>query len=1293
MSRKLDHYLQREAEDQPKEEPREEKKRLAYVPEPPENLPESVFIGIGYDGERHSAFIKLYEPNRKKIYYWYDNTNHKPYCFSDQPVEKLKENQSLMAHTGLDRLEAIRKYDALRDQEIEVTMIVARDPLSIGGRPVGCIRDIVKAWEADIKYVENFIYDRRLEPGMPYRISNGKLVAVKYEPPAEALRAVEEFLENEGEEYRDLAHEWIRLLECPVPEFRRVALDIEVYSPIATRLPDPREAEHPVICASLLGSDGKMRLLLLKRAGMKPEEELLEISVKPEYYEGEEKLLIELFKVLLDYPIVVTFNGDDFDLRYLWHRAQRLGFGVDQIPIELGREAASLKYGVHVDLYKFFFNRSIQIYAFGQKYREITLDEIGESLIGIGKKEIEVPVSDLNYSELATYCFRDSEIALKLTSFDDDLIMKLMTVLSRISYMTIEDVTRQGVSGWIRSMLYNEHRKRNYLIPRPDDILDLKGMTTTEAVIKGKKYKGAIVVEPVPGVHFNVAVLDFASLYPSIIKNWNLGYETIRCPHEDELCRNNTVPGTSHWVCKRRKALESLLIGSLRDLRVNWYKLRSKSEQVPANLRGWYKVVSDALKVVLNACFSGDTEVLTPHGKRRITDLRVGDEIYTLNEKSGAVEVKPIIECQHFVYNGPLVEISSLHVDWKVTANHELYVGQRIAQIGHERIRFSKRKALPEAYRSGRRYLFRHGPMNFAVNDEDSHEQVSLWPEVLRDEKLILIRANRPWERRFSPSSRFSHYAFTHKLTHSKVGRYYRNTRDVIDSIADSPSRFEKLYDCTLQVSNFEGHGRYGPWSFGSHAFFEMIGWYVTEGSLQIGGNKRGSRFARIVISQRSKHRANRKRMISTVTRLGLKPRVWRNAIAFSSRVVAEFLRDKCGTESHDKRLPDFVFTAPLQLRKILFETLMLGNGNLKRGYYSTVSRKLAEDFQHLAFTLGRESLIRTESLRSGSSVYRIKLYGRRHHTISSSNFGITPATGLDVYCVTAQDNHTIYAGRNGKFGWIGQSYGVFGADRFALYCPPVAEATAAIGRYAITKTIEKTKSLGVDVFYGDTDSIFLGSPNPRQLEQLVDWSRSSLGMELEVDKNYRYLALSSRKKNYLGVYPDGSVDIKGLTGKKRHVPQFLKKAFYMMVDILSQVKSEGEFEIAKQKIKAIVKDCYLKLKQRQYPLEELAFSVMISRSPEGYVKTTPQHVKAALLLAQKGIEVKPGDLIAFVKVVGEPGVKPVQLASPDEIDSRKYLEYIGSTFEQVLDALGTEFEELVGITKLESYFGSGEES
>ena len=49
--------------------------------------------------------------------------------------------------------------------------------------------------------------------------------------------------------------------------------------------------------------------------------------------------------------------------------------------------------------------------------------------------------------------------------------------------------------------------------------------------------------------------------------------------------------------------------------------------------------------------------------------------------------------------------------------------------------------------------------------------------------------------------------------------------------------------------------------------------------------------------------------------------------------------------------------------------------------------------------------------------------------------------------------------------------------------------------------------------------------------------------------------------------------------------------------------------------------------------------------------------------------------------------MKPVQLARIDEVDIEKYIEYIRGTFEQVLDSLGVEFEDLAGVKKLESFF------
>src|SRR5207237_1996557 len=124
-------------------------------------------------------------------------------------------------------------FDALKAEDIPVTVIYARDPLSMGGRPSGCIRDIIKAWEADIRYTENYIYDRRLEPGMSYSIKRGNLVPLQSGSSSINIQTV---FEEDDPVYQSLLDRWLRLLDFPVPTYRRVALDIEVQSQIAHRL-------------------------------------------------------------------------------------------------------------------------------------------------------------------------------------------------------------------------------------------------------------------------------------------------------------------------------------------------------------------------------------------------------------------------------------------------------------------------------------------------------------------------------------------------------------------------------------------------------------------------------------------------------------------------------------------------------------------------------------------------------------------------------------------------------------------------------------------------------------------------------------------------------------------------------------------------------------------------------------------------------------------------------------------------------------------------------------------------
>ena len=306
------------------------------------------------------------------------------------------------------------------------------------------------------------------------------------------------------------------------------------------------------------------------------------------------------FSKMMDYPFLITFNGDDFDLRYLVHRAERLGIKDEEIPINLMRQEASLKHGVHIDLYRFFNNRSIQVYVYSNRYSRAH----PQRDIGGGPEQVEDRVrgerrrpSPARARELLP-----QRLPAHLRAHEPQLLAHDEDTPRHLADREDAD-ERRGQAG--RLQLDQEHA----LLRAQEDGRDhpaagrapQKGGASSEAIIKGKKYKGGLVIEPKPGVHFGVSVLDFASLYPSIIKVHNLSYETVNCPHEE--CRSNKVPDTDHWVCRKRSGIESLVIGSLRDLRVGHYKHLAKDRSLSQEERELSGVVSQGLKVILNASY------------------------------------------------------------------------------------------------------------------------------------------------------------------------------------------------------------------------------------------------------------------------------------------------------------------------------------------------------------------------------------------------------------------------------------------------------------------------------------------------------------------------------------------------------------------------------------------------------------------------------------------------------------------------------------------------------------------
>lgn len=549
-----------------------------------------VFLGVDYLGG--SLVLKFYDVTNDRPLVVKDGTGHRPYFLVRgslrDVVPKLRE-----AGYEKYRLQYVTRYDPLEGRDVKLVKVIVEKPSDVAK-----LRDIFggSAYEAHIRYRYCYIFDSQLEPFGIYLFRDGELVRVPTEIRDESRRIVSELC-GDDKLCIDTAVRIVEACETPLPPLKRCALDIEVATPREGQIPDPDSAEYPILAVSICGSDGLKRVYVNGSAVRdRSGSDLVPEGVEVVVVDDERVLLEKVFETVRSYPIVLTYNGDEFDLPYLMNRAERLG--VEDVPIVL-REYPTFRHGIHLDLYKFFSVKAVEEYAFDRAYKHTSksLDDVAHVLTGLGKYRPSRHVSELSLGELVYYCFRDSFLTLYLTYFSNQLVMRLIVLLSRISYTLPEDLCRRQISFWIRNLLYAEHRRRSWLIPNRENIAK-RAPASTRGVREASKYAGGITLEPVRGAFENVVVVDFASLYPSIIKNLNLSYETINC----SCCSYRPHPDLPHRVCRKRRGLVATVVGTLRDLRVYLYKRLAKTAESPT-MRQMYDAVQRALKVFINASY------------------------------------------------------------------------------------------------------------------------------------------------------------------------------------------------------------------------------------------------------------------------------------------------------------------------------------------------------------------------------------------------------------------------------------------------------------------------------------------------------------------------------------------------------------------------------------------------------------------------------------------------------------------------------------------------------------------
>lgn len=113
-------------------------------------------------------------------------------------------------------------------------------------------------------------------------------------------------------------------------------------------------------------------------------------------------------------------------------------------------------------------------------------------------------------NEVAYYNLEDSQLVLDLIV--EMNIFQEIRNQSVLMQTTIEDLFNKGMQTRGFSEIYQETKKKDYVMNRPS--------------FEGIKIKGGFVLEPKKGIHENVVKLDLASLYPNILKKYNICYST-----------------------------------------------------------------------------------------------------------------------------------------------------------------------------------------------------------------------------------------------------------------------------------------------------------------------------------------------------------------------------------------------------------------------------------------------------------------------------------------------------------------------------------------------------------------------------------------------------------------------------------------------------------------------------------------------------------------------------------------------------------------------------------------------
>jgi DNA polymerase elongation subunit (family B) len=323
-------------------------------------------------------------------------------------------------------------------------------------------------------------------------------------------------------EYQYLIKKFPDEIEYDLSKFSIVSLDIETEIPEDGSFPDVLTANVPITLISVQ-KKGEKRITSFGYSNYSPtnEVDLFGCSVDYKCYANEEKMLLGFINWWCsDYPDIITsWNGDSFDIPFIINRIifvlgeaemkrmspwgmvrpKNIEVRGKEIQVYVLQGITQLDY---LQLYKKFSFTPQESY---------TLGHVASEELGVTKLEYSGTFREFysnNWNTFVEYNLRDVQLVDML-----DEKFKFIELCIQIAYMAkcnISDVF-SPVKTW-DIFIYSYLHSKNIAIP-------FKKNNHSDG------FEGAWVKDPILGMKHWIMSFDATSLYPNVIRQWNISPE------------------------------------------------------------------------------------------------------------------------------------------------------------------------------------------------------------------------------------------------------------------------------------------------------------------------------------------------------------------------------------------------------------------------------------------------------------------------------------------------------------------------------------------------------------------------------------------------------------------------------------------------------------------------------------------------------------------------------------------------------------------------------------------------